>query len=202
MKKKTASGPTLFRPSLRLNSQKADPPKGGAEFNSGGFMNNNFRNGLFMFVIAMAVFASGAYAEGKCCGGGHGMHGKWGKGGDEGLDKKFFMKAHFIIENAGEIGLSADKVEAIKALKIETKKSMIRQDAEIEVAKIDIKSALYNYPIDVDAVNKLVDQKYELKKAKAKAAVAALAKLKGELSKDQYDKLVTLWKDKESRHGK
>ena len=38
-------------------------------------------------------------------------------------------------------------------------------------------------------MNKLVDQKYDLKKAKTKTLVDAIAKLKGTLTKEQYDKL-------------
>jgi hypothetical protein len=164
-------------------------------------MHLNLRNGLMILALTVAVSVPGAYAEGgSCCKGMHGMHGKK-HGGDGGsLEKKFFKKAHFLLENGDELGLTPEKVEAIKALKMETKKTLIRQDAEIEIAGMDIKAALYNFPVDIEAVNALIDQKYELKKQKAKATAGAIAKLKAELTKEQYDKLVTLWKGRESGH--
>ncbi len=147
-----------------------------------------------VLLMAMVSGLSTAYAN---HGGGHGSYGK-----SDGLEKKFCMKAHMIVEHADELGLSQEKVDAIKALKTETKKSLIRQDAEIEIIGMDIEEGLHAYPVNVEAVNKLVDQKYELKKAKTKALVEAIAKLKSQLSQDQYDKLKTLWKGKDSKHGK
>ena len=147
--------------------------------------------GVLFFVLAISL--SKAYAN-------HGHH-QFGYG--SGLDKMFFMKAHFIQENHEALGLSEDKVEAIKNLKLETKKMLIKQGAEIEIAELELMAKLHDYPVDVDAANKLIDQKYELKKAKAKNLVEAIAKLKGNLTKDQYYKLHKLWKANEKRaeHG-
>ena len=99
-----------------------------------------------------------------------------------------------------ELGLSEDKVDAIKNLKLETEKVLIKQNAEIEVVGIDMMAELHRYPVDVDKVNKLVDRKYELKKAEAKSLVEAIAKLKGALTKDQYDKLHKLLEACEKGH--
>lgn len=129
-------------------------------------------------------------SAGKC-----GAGGGYQKGG--GLDKMFFMKSHFILENREELGLTDDNVKAIESLKTDTLKSLIRQNADIAVVCIDIKTALHQYPIDTAAVNKLVDQKYDLKKAKTKTLVDAIAKLKGTLTKEQYDKLKEIWQGKE-----
>ncbi len=146
--------------------------------------------GVLFLVLTMSL--SKAYAN----------HGHHESGFGDGLDGMFFMKAHAILENHDELGLSEDAVKAIKSLKLETKKALIRQDAEIEVVDLDIKTKLHDYPVEVEAVDKLVDQKYELKKAKAKNLVEALAKLKGALTKDQYDKLHKLWESREKgEHG-
>jgi len=162
-----------------------------------------------LFLVA-SVSLTRAYADhgGGVCpisgdkcgyGGGGFKHGHSGSGGD--LDKMFFMKAHFILENSDELGLTEDKVEAIKSLKTDTLKSLIKQNADIAVACIDIKSKLHDYPIDVASTNALVDQKYELKKAKTKTLIDALAKLKGTLTQEQYDKLREIWKGgKEGKH--
>jgi len=111
-----------------------------------------------------------------------------GKMGD-GMDGMFYMKAHLILENQEELGLAKDKIEEIKNLKLETKKSLIKQDADIKIASLDLMTKLHAYPVNVEEVNKLVDQKYELKKARTKSLVEAIAKLKATLTKDQYDKL-------------
>lgn len=118
------------------------------------------------------------------------------KGGDkqDGLDGKFLYKAHFILENVEELGLSDKQKEEIKNLKMDTKKNLIRQDAEIDVLALDIKQKMYESTIDTKAVNELIDQKYELKKAKAKASVEAIAKLKQILSDEQHKKMKAMFK--------
>ena len=119
------------------------------------------------------------------------------------LGQMFFKKAHLIKESREELGLPEDKAEAVKNLELETKKTLIKQDAGIEVVSLDIMAKLHDYPVDVEAVNKLMDQKYELKKAEARSLVEAIAKLKGTLTKDQYEKLRKLWKarEKEEHNG-
>ena len=74
---------------------------------------------------------------------------------------------------------------------------LIRQNAEIQVTDLDLMAKLHDYPVDVEAVNKLVEQKYGLQKVEAENLVEAIAKLKSTLTKDQYDKLHTLWEDSE-----
>ena len=58
---------------------------------------------------------------------------------------------------------------------------------------IDIMAKLKEHPIDLEAVNKLIDQKYEMKKAQIKSLVASYAKLKSILTEDQIKILKTLW---------
>lgn len=152
-----------------------------------------------MLFAVMSLALPAVYANhgggGKSCPMSGGKCGMGGGGYQDGggLDQMFFMKAHFILANQEELELTDDKVAAIKALKIETKKSLIKQNADIAIACIDIQSALHQYPIDTAAVNTLVDQKYDLKKAQAKTLVDALAKLKGTLTQEQYDKLKEIW---------
>lgn len=117
-----------------------------------------------------------------------------GKGKSEGsLEEKFMDKAHFILGNSNALGLSEAQEKVIRELKLNTKKSIIRQDAEIDLVAADIKSKLYEDKIDQAAVNQLVDKKYELKKAKAKVIVEALATLKAQLSANQMKKLKDLY---------
>jgi len=120
----------------------------------------------------------------------------------KGMDEKLFYKAHMMLRNEIELGLSDEQVGMIKDLKLSTKKSMIRQKAEIEILALDVKAAMWKDTIDVEAVGKLIDQKYELKKQKAKSLVAAYAELKGILTKEQKDKLKELWKSCKASKGK
>lgn len=120
-----------------------------------------------------------------------GGHGDWPK---DDLKSKFFHKVHFILDHADELGLTEAKQEEIKDLKYKVKKELIHNDAEVDVLKIDIKRALYGHAIDVSAVNALLDQKYDLKKNKAKMLVQSLADLKQMLSDEQYQTMKDLYK--------
>ncbi|MDP3920635.1 MAG: hypothetical protein Q8R76_07510 [Candidatus Omnitrophota bacterium] len=125
---------------------------------------------------------------------GHGQ-----RGGDSGyhhagLEEKFFHKAHFYLENQEELGLSEEQIAQIKSLKIDVKKNMIRQDAEVEILKIDIHSALWQDQPDVDAIHKLVDQKYDIKRTRAKTLVSSIVQLKGMLSAEQSTKSKEIWR--------
>ena len=111
------------------------------------------------------------------------------------LEEKLYHKAHTFLIYEEELGLTEEKVKKIKELKHETKKELIRSKADIEIIAVDIWAELYNNPIDVDAVNKLIDQKYEIKKAKTKALIQALATLKATLSEEQYATMKKIWKD-------
>lgn len=145
---------------------------------------------LGVMVLAMTTVLSPAYAN----------HGGQHSGGD--LEGKFFKKLYLIEKNQAEIGIADDKLQALKNLSVETKKVLIKYDADIEVVGLDLNQKLYENPIDVAATNKLVDQKYELKKAKTKSLVEAFAKLKSTLSKEQLTKLKEIHKSKKESHEK
>jgi len=70
--------------------------------------------------------------------------------------------------------------------------------AEIDIAGIDVSSALREFPIDVTQLEELIAKKYDLKKQKALYLGRAVASLKSILSEDQYEKLKDLWSDKKS----
>lgn len=116
------------------------------------------------------------------------------KGYHCGLKDKLFRKAHFILKNQEELGLSDEQVKKIKNLKLEAKKDLIKKKAEIDVIAVDIKAKMWEDAVDTEAVNKLIDQKYELKKAKTKSLMEAYAALKSILTEEQKKKLKDLWK--------
>lgn len=111
-----------------------------------------------------------------------------------GLEKKFLCKAHFVLKNSDELGLSDKQIKEIKTLKIDAKKDIIRKKSEIDLIAVDIKAAMYTDPIDTAAINKLIDKKYDLKKEKTKALVGAYAALGGTLTEEQKANLKALRK--------
>jgi len=109
------------------------------------------------------------------------------------LSDKLSSKAHFFYMNQEALGLTEEQVESIKALKMEVKKELVKRKADIKLVKIDIKSLLWQKDVDVDAINALIDKKYEIKKAKAKYLVSSYAKLKGMLTEEQMAKAKAIW---------
>jgi len=138
---------------------------------------------VLCMAMALNLAAFDAYA-------GHGKE----KGHHFSLEDKFSKKAHFILKNKEELGLSDEQVKQVKDLKIKTKKNLIGKKAEIEILGLDIKAAMWSDPLDVNTVNKLIDKKYDLKKDKAKSLVGAYAALKGLLTEEQKEKMKGLFK--------
>ena len=118
------------------------------------------------------------------------------------LEDKAMSKAYMILKNKDALGLTDEQVKQVKDLKLKLKKDEIAQNAEIETVALDIKSQLWEDTINTEAINALIDKKYELKKAKAKSSVAAYAQLKNILSQAQRDKLKELYKKCETKKGK
>ena len=155
----------------------------------------NKKRVLAVFLVLTLVFSAVAI---ETYAGGMGGHGK------KGLEGKFSSKAHMILKNKEELGLTDEQVATIKDLKLKTKKDVIRKKAEIDVLALDIKAAMYGDTIDTEAVNELIDKKYEIKKAKTKSLVAACATLKGTLTDDQKSKMKDLYKNckKQMKQGR
>lgn len=150
---------------------------------------------IIALMLVLGFMYSNSFAEK-----GHHEKGRHGYG-KMAMSDMFFMKVKMIYKNQEEIGVSDDQMKQIKSLKIDLKKDSIRKTAEIEILKIDIHSLMHKDQIDVAAVNKLIDQKYEFKKAKTKKVVGAFAKLKKIITKDQMAKLKKLKKNKRKSHG-
>ena len=113
------------------------------------------------------------------------------------MEEKVLKKIHMIMKNKDELKLSENQITEIKKLKVDARKDFIRKKAEIEVTIVDIRSKLWDETIDVPGINKLVDQKYDLKKEKTKSLIAAYAELKKILSKEQKETLKELMRHKE-----
>ena len=118
------------------------------------------------------------------------------KGHKAGLSQKVMYKAHFILKNATELGLSDQQVKTVKQIKISAKKTKIQKQAQIDLLKVDLHVELHNDTVNLDKVNSLIDSKYEVKKGLAKDMAASIAQLKGTLTAEQLGKMKDLWKSK------
>ena len=108
--------------------------------------------------------------------------------------EKFFHFAHSILENHEELGLTNVDVKKIRDLKIGTKKGLIRNTAEAELLMVDIISSLYQDKPNISEINKLVDKKFEIKKAGMKKLIAAFVGIKKLLSKEQMKQMKAICK--------
>lgn len=166
--------------------------------------------GLILGGLVAMVFSTPAFAEDEACCEGMkmGMHEKMmgamhgGMSQKSGVEGMFNHKAQLIMENYVELGLSDEQRSKIKTLEINTKKSSIKNKAEIESLALDIEDALKKDEIDVNNVNALIDKKYSLKTQEAKTLVGAYAELKKALTKDQMKKLHEIWGKKKMDGGK
>ena len=116
-----------------------------------------------------------------------------------GLEEKFFYKSHSILKHQDKLDLSDEQYETIRDLKLNMKRSLIKQKAEIELVKLDIREKLHDDKINMKDVNELIDRKFEFEKAKDKTVASAIAELKGVLSTEQRQALKDLWKKKCAR---
>lgn len=128
---------------------------------------------------------------------GHGR-GAGGKGSD--LREMFFKKSQMLWKHQAELGISEDQLAAISSLKAAVEKDLIQKDADSEVIGIDIQQRMMEDPIDVKAVNVLLDKKYEAKKAAARSLVSACAELRKILTEEQKQKMKQLMMGQEKRH--
>lgn len=143
-------------------------------------------------ILALAQTASFAYE-----GGYKKSKGYCGKSGN-----KVVTKAHMILKNEDELELSNEQTTKIKELMLKSKKDEIMQTAEIKTIALDIKSKMWEDTVDTEAINTLIDKKYELKSEKAKSSVTAYTELKNILTKEQKEKLKELYKQCKTEKGK
>lgn len=105
------------------------------------------------------------------------------------LSELFFHIAHHVWESQDEIGMSDSEVKKVMELKVKTKKESLHDKAEIEAVGVDILAALWDEKADVDAINKIIDKKYELKRESMKRLLASFLALKKSFSGEQMKKL-------------
>ncbi|MFH1877547.1 MAG: Spy/CpxP family protein refolding chaperone [Candidatus Omnitrophota bacterium] len=151
------------------------------------------KKGLWVIALALVMAVSPVVSNAFAYGGGH------PGGPKDDLAGKLMMKCGFLMKSQEEIGLSDEQIRKIKDIKMRVKKDLISKKAAIELLAVDIKSMLWEDKIDTKAIDKLIDQKYDIKKEKAKNLVAAYAELKSVLTDEQRAKAKKLWSDCEKK---
>jgi Spy/CpxP family protein refolding chaperone len=144
-------------------------------------------------VLALGLMQSVAFAE-KRGGYDQGRHHR------KSIKEKLFKTVRMIYHNQDELNVNDNQLNQIRELKIALKKDSIRKKAEIEIIAVDIRSLLYEDEMDVYAVSRLIDQKYEIKKANMKKVVKSFAELKHILTKEQKEKLKEVISEKREMH--
>ena len=112
----------------------------------------------------------------------------------------FFKKIFLIDENEEKLGISEDQYSALKKLRLETKKSLIMKEAEIEVNEVDLDGQLGDDTWEAQILNGLIDKKFDLKKEEAKIVLNAFVALKSTLTEEQQHMLRELCGDGKKAH--
>ena len=162
-------------------------------------MRQKLLTGLGLVVVAAFVAGCTGHGHASWRGKHRGWHDKYSQQGKssyhkKGLEQKFFHKAHMILGHQSVVGLSVEQADAIETLKLETKKTIIKQQADVEILALDLKAALKADKADSQHVNQLIDKKYAIKADKAKALATAYIELKGTLTPYQKGQLKNLWR--------
>lgn len=123
-------------------------------------------------------------------------HGGYSKDSKADLEQKVCYKAGLIKMYGEKAGLTEEQVQQAKDLKYKTKKQVIEMDAKIESLKLDIWQEMYKDSADQAKIDALIDQKYDVKRAKAKVLVSAYLTLKNIPTKEQWDMI------KSEKHSK
>lgn len=156
--------------------------------------------GFLMGVLMLLSFAGvPAFADHDCKGGRCPMkemscpHGKCEDKGECPIAAKLMKKAGFFLSNKAELELTDEQVSQIKALKMATKKAMIRAKAEMEIFEMDLLDRMSQPVLDVEGLNAQIDQASAGWGASAKATLADYVKLKAVLSDKQMAKAKEIW---------
>lgn len=111
----------------------------------------------------------------------------WGDKAQKCKISKLKKKVGVLWVHKEKLGLKEKQLNKIKDIKHKAIKEMIQLEADKEIVALDLKSEMWNKSINVGAVNKLIDAKYDAKKKLAKTYVKAIGAIQKVLSGEQRD---------------
>jgi len=144
-----------------------------------------------LFVMGLAV-SSDAVVKKKGAGGRAGMAAWDGGCGCNG----------FPMEKFKALGLDEKQTEAVKAIHFRTKKEMIRDRADAEVAEIELKEILSKDPVDLKAAEATVKKIEAVKSEMRMLHIKAMEEIKANLTPEQRKKFVSMMGMGRMGHGK
>jgi hypothetical protein len=118
------------------------------------------------------------------------------------MEEKFLMKVMFILANAQDFGLSDEQINKINGIKFRVKKGLIASRAEIEGYEVDLMEAMEKDQMDVNAINGILDKKFDAKKKSAKDLVSACNDLRQILMPEQFKIIKSRWMSRMAYHMK
>lgn len=132
-----------------------------------------------LFVMGLAA-SSDAVAKKK----GMGMHsGMAACDGDCGCDGS-------PMEKLKALGLDEKQKEAVQVIHFRTKKEMVRNRAEVQVAEIELKELLSKDPVDMKAAEAAVKKIEGMKSEKRMLHIKTMEEIKANLTPEQKNKFV------------
>lgn len=120
-------------------------------------------------IVSMTAFPSFAEACHGCM-----MHGQMQSGHDQHDQDEVSDSAHYLkhlLKHAKEIGLTAEQINKLKVEQLDFKRTEVRLEADVKVAKLELHALLEDEQADLNAIQAKVDQ---LKKAEGTLLLAAI----------------------------
>ena len=100
-----------------------------------------------------------------------------------------------ITRNREKLGLSTEQVRNLERLRNSFEKESIRKEADIRVAKMDLRDLLNAQPVDMSKVEAKVREVERLRADLRFARIRTVEKGKAQLTSDQREKLEALLSD-------
>lgn len=118
-----------------------------------------------------------------------GMQGMPGMPGMEGSSRAERPLITIMLHHRADLGLSAEQVGRLEALRAEYTREAIRRDADIRIAELDVAALLDKEPVDLPKVEAKVREAAQLRAELRLARIRILEQGKAVLTPEQRTKL-------------
>jgi Spy/CpxP family protein refolding chaperone len=96
------------------------------------------------------------------------------------------------MEKLKELGLDKKQKEAVEAIHLRTKKEMVRNRADVQVAEIELKELLAKDPVDLKAAEAAVKKIEGVKSEMRMLHIKAREEIKSSLTPEQKEKFISM----------
>jgi hypothetical protein len=114
---------------------------------------------------------------------------------------KLCKKACWMMAHKEDLAMTDDQISKVQAIEADVQKSTIRNMAEMKIFSIELKSQMSQHPINVEAIESMIDSGMAGMATSAKAAVKAYTELQTILTDEQIAKAKELKKTDCSSHA-